>query len=921
MRPIKLTMSAFGPYAGKTVIDADRLGESGIYLITGDTGAGKTTIFDAIAYALFGDKNRLRSGTMLRSKYADPLCETYVELEFMYSGEIYTVRRNPEYERPSKRGGGTTKQTADAYLILPGGKIITKTKDVTKIIEEIIGLNGEQFTQIAMIQQGEFRKLLLAGTEDRINIFRKLFNTEKYSELQKRINDDTKVLKDECELIKRSIEQYINGINCDKKSNLYEKAVNAVNMTIDDVTELVNTLINNDRADEEKNSRIKNEAEECLQKINEKIGKEETRQKAKKEIEKSERELEEKTEQIEQIRNNYEREKSNAHERDGIAVDIKTSEKELSDYDELIILEKEIKETKKTEKNIKENLLKNNDTLSQLKEHIDKAKEEKERLKNSAVNAAELRQRAEKINSTEKEAEKLEKEIEKYEKETNQLRKKQDEFEKLLAEANELKNDYDKKNEAYLNEQAGILAETLVENKPCPVCGSLVHPKAAVIINGAPTKEELEQAKRISEEKQKEAALASEKAGQLKTIINEREKNIRYNFEILESFEKELSVKEIKEKLSDCTKLLSEEKKSVLKLLKEAEACVEQHKKLEKDLPLCEEKIKALETESGEYKTKLKLTEFAIEAKEKEYKNLKNKLKFNSKTEAQKNIETLKAKYELMKKAYETAEKEYSDCKNDITALKAKIKTLNEQIRLNNEETDIAVLISKRDEYEQTKKETEKTLKEISTRIANNTNIVKKIKEKGGELSKTEHKLAWMKALSDTANGTIAGKEKIKLETYVQMGYFDRIISRANNRLRIMSNNQYELKRRREAENTRSQSGLELDVTDHYNGTERSVKTLSGGETFKASLSLALGLSEEIQSSAGGVQLDTMFVDEGFGSLDEESLKQAIQALSDLSEGSKLVGIISHVSELKEKIEKQITVVKDKAGGSKIMIY
>ena len=184
----------------------------------------------------------------------------------------------------------------------------------------------------------------------------------------------------------------------------------------------------------------------------------------------------------------------------------------------------------------------------------------------------------------------------------------------------------------------------------------------------------------------------------------------------------------------------------------------------------------------------------------------------------------------------------------------------------------------------------------------------------------TEEKWTWVKALSDTANGNISGKEKVMLETYIQMTYFDRIINRANTRLMIMTGGQYELKRSRAADNNRSQSGLELNVTDHYNGTERSVKTLSGGESFKASLALALGMADEIQSSAGGIKLDTMFIDEGFGSLDDESLAQAMQALSGLTEGNKLIGIISHVGELKNRIDKQLVVTKEKTGVSKIAV-
>lgn len=921
MRPIKLTMSAFGPYAGKTVIDADRLGEAGLYLITGDTGAGKTTIFDAIAYALFGDKNSIRSGTMLRSKYAEPSYETYVELEFMYGGESYTVRRNPEYERPAKRGTGMTKQTADAYLILPSGKTITKTKDVTKTIEEIIGLNGEQFTQIAMIQQGEFRKLLLAGTEDRISIFRKLFNTEKFSELQKRINDDTRKLKDECEVIKRSIEQYIKGIDCDKDSFYYETAKAASDMPIDDVTDLVNKLIEKDSADEEKNNGIKNQIEADLQKLNERIGKAESRQKAEKELENAMLELEQKNESIKGLEQNYTAEKNNISKRDALAVEIKTSENELESYDVLIALENEIETTKQTKKNLEEQLLQNNNALLKLKESIEKAKAEKEELKNAAVEAAELRQQLERLSKSEEAVKKLKTETGKYDKALKQLAKEQAEFEKLFAEAKKLKQDYDAKNEAYLSEQAGILAGTLEANKPCPVCGSLAHPKAAVLTEGAPTKEELDNAKNLSEEKQSEAAAASEKAGQIKTVISERESAICSDFSDLMKTDEQLSVNAIKERLSGYTKNLSDEKNSVTVLLSDAEAGIERYEKLDKEIPVNEKNAAALEKETGEYKTKLELSTYAIEAKERERNNLKSKLKFDTKNDAQNNIKKLKNEHKLLTEAYEKAEKEYNDCKNDITALASKTATIKEQLKTDDKECDIAILKKQRDEYEEAKRASEKALKEIAARIINNTNVIEGINKKRDELSKAEHKLGWMKSLSDTANGTITGKEKIKLETYVQMGYFDRIISRANNRLRIMTDNQYEMKRKEEAENTRSQSGLELDVTDHYNGTERSVKTLSGGETFKASLSLALGLSEEIQSSAGGIHLDTMFVDEGFGSLDEESLKQAIQALADLSDGSKLVGIISHVAELKEKIDKQITVVKDKTGGSRVVMY
>ena len=236
------------------------------------------------------------------------------------------------------------------------------------------------------------------------------------------------------------------------------------------------------------------------------------------------------------------------------------------------------------------------------------------------------------------------------------------------------------------------------------------------------------------------------------------------------------------------------------------------------------------------------------------------------------------------------------------------------------QKVDIQAQQQRSDELTRQRSEAAQAQKTIHARLVTNKTALENMQEKAADLEKLEKRYTWVRALSNTVNGNLAGKEKVALETYIQMTFFDRILQRANVRLLVMSGGQYELKRRREAENNRSQSGLELDVIDHYNGSQRSVKSLSGGESFKASLSLALGLSDEIQSAAGGIRLDTMFVDEGFGSLDEESLQQAIRALTGLTEGNRLVGIISHVAELKEKIDKQIVVTKDKSGGSRVEI-
>ena len=293
---------------------------------------------------------------------------------------------------------------------------------------------------------------------------------------------------------------------------------------------------------------------------------------------------------------------------------------------------------------------------------------------------------------------------------------------------------------------------------------------------------------------------------------------------------------------------------------------------------------------------------------------LRAKLSFPDKAAAEAEKQTLQRKLQLLKNTLANAESTLSQAKEHLAATSATIKQLQGQLE-GRVEADAEVLRSQKDGLVAQKAAIATAQKMIHTRISTNESAQKNISKKQSEMEMLERKYAWMKALSDTANGNLSGKEKIMLETYIQTTYFDRILERANIRLRKMSGGQYDLKRRRTAANMRGQSGLELDIVDHINTTERSVNTLSGGEAFLASLALALGLSDEVQMSTG-IRLDTLFVDEGFGSLDSEALSKAYATLAGLTEGNRLVGIISHVAELKERIDKQIVVTKQRSGGS-----
>ena len=297
----------------------------------------------------------------------------------------------------------------------------------------------------------------------------------------------------------------------------------------------------------------------------------------------------------------------------------------------------------------------------------------------------------------------------------------------------------------------------------------------------------------------------------------------------------------------------------------------------------------------------------------------KEKLTFKSENEANLHIEKLQKQKDGITFAHEKAFKEYQEFKNKLDEKKSSHATLKNQLE-NMASFDFTELGNKKSELLKEKEEIQKHQKEYNLRLSSNKTAVDNIKKYTGELEKSEKKYQMVKLLSDTASGNLSGKDRISIETFIQMTYFDRVINRANVRLMRMSYGQYELVRRTEKDKGKGQAGLELDVIDHYNGTRRSVKSLSGGEAFKASLSLALGMSDEIQSSSGGIQVDSMFIDEGFGSLDDESLNQAIGVLQELTAGNKPVGIISHVSELKERIDRQIVVTKQKNYGSKVEI-
>lgn len=771
MRPLILTLSAFGPYAGEETIDFTRLGTKGLYLITGDTGAGKTTIFDAIVFALYGEASgEARGADMLRSKYAAADTPTYVRMRFAYRGGEYQITRNPEYRRPSKKGEGYTANKADAELICPDGRIVTKNRDVTKAVTELLGLDKNQFTQIAMIAQGDFLRLLYAKTEDRSKIFREIFHTKAYQILQERLKTEAGALRQEYEALEKSIDQYLEGILCedaDFEARMESVRQNRKAIPTEDIVTLIRERIAADEAQLVLLQKRLDTYEKELEQVNQVIGRVNERKKRREELEDVKKQL---------LR---------------IVPSLTLMQEQYGEKQQAFQLFEE--ERAQLEKVYQDSL----DMLEQ-KEAREKMRLQVEKLRVDAAAGEKAYGQAALLHRQAKEA-------------------------------------YDEMERQYLDEQAGVLALRLEEGEPCPVCGSLTHPMPAKHKEGAPSKEAVDRVKKEAETANARLHKASEDAGALKGRL---------------------------------------------------ESAVEQYRVM-------------LEAETDQEKEAVLL-------------------RFTGKEEAERMLqkkerESLRRKKELagMEAECREREKECQRCQNMKEMLEKQLEEGGETVPEELEE--------KRHTLIEEKQLALKEQRELHRCVQTNTGIVQDIEKRSRQLRTVEEKWSLIGELAGTFNGNVAGKDKIMLETYVQMTYFDRMIGRANTRFMMMSGGQYELKRAG-AQNMKSQSGLELDVVDHYNGTVRSIKTLSGGEAFLASLSMALGLSDEIQSTAGGIALDTMFVDEGFGYLDEEALAQAIRTLQGLAEGNRLVGIISHVGSLKEKIEKQIVVTKEKSGGSRTVI-
>lgn len=923
MKPLKLTMSAFGSYAGKNVIDFTGQ-QQGIFLITGDTGAGKTTIFDAITYALYNQTSGgERNGNMMRSQYAQPETETYVELEFLYRGQTYRVRRNPDYKITKTLKNGKIREQKVPHsveLTLPDGTVFPEKKNATdaKIIE-ILGLTADQFSQIVMIAQGDFLKLLYTKSDERKMIFSKLFRTDIYWKIQENLRRKSMEMDERIQENDRAFEQEKSRIILLPESE---------ELPLDELVERLRERLKD--ALKEQNLRRAN-VEELNKKITkyEEINKlfvslEKIRQTGK-ELEARQAESKERRQQIE-----------NARKADKVLVaeqqnlrqqqEVEQSAQAIAKMTETLANNQEMFETLKTQQQEAEAKQKREAADIQKKMlALEQSFPSYEALQNARSEEQQAKKVWEDLGKTSEESFHKKKagiaalkEQQKQQEQVVEQTKKN--WEQTSLSASESAKHYEHMYEAFLKEQAGILAENLSAGCPCPVCGSTVHPDPAKLSDHAVTELEVEQAKktRAAAEEKRDMAYAAFEAEKTKkqklaqavekeeadfvlaqTIAKQQRKEAEQNYVSLQK-----TAEQIREKLVYPS--LAEAKKQYAAMQKALEAAEQEIAKKRQKVSELAEAMNTLKgqklAEEENQKTAKKL---AVKT-EKEYAKLLEKSGFVSEETYHLAIlpERSRSKLEREEKEYE------SQCLRQ----QSEQKLLEKQVS-GKTYTDTSELNEQLKAEKQALKETEKTYMELHTAYENDRSVLQNCAvylEKGKKLESEDQVI---KSLSKTANGRLSGSAKIDFETYIQRQYFKQIIHEANKRLLTMSNHQFILKLKEEANTGRkTNEGLDLSVYSLVTDSERDVKTLSGGESFLAALAMALGLSDIVERSAGAIHPDMMFIDEGFGSLDAQSRQQAIEVLGELAGDSRMVGIISHVTELKEQIDRQLVVSRTDKG-------
>lgn len=923
MRPHTLILSAFGPFAGETKIDFTKF-RDGIFLISGETGAGKTTIFDGICFALYGEPSgSYRKQEMLRSDFAKDDIETKVIFSFSHKDEEYKIKRVPSYMRKSKRGGGMTRQAPEAVLYQGEEIVETGNSQVTARIEEILGMDRMQYQQISMIAQGEFLKLLYAKGKERSEIFRKIFGTGYLYEFQEKMKRRHLSCKYEYSNIQDILLEQEESIYIEKDEleyEIYKKYLKQKHQ----IPEFLNIVKEHQDRKQKEYEILKEQKEKVEQvwkdqqivysKMNDKTEEVKKMKSLIKELLEDEKEVKRQQRIIKKEYNDIQKDVPKLRKKELLITQIEKQTKQYKELDNLV-------KKQESSQNAKQRYLDQRAELDRKKaKEAQKEAEIVEFLNQSEEiekQYDELQKEEFRLSSQSDKMKELCEDKKKYFEELDAYEKDKKIYERIRVERRKLKDRLSDWQDQYDCNQAGLLARTLEDGKPCPVCGSLTHPQIAGFEESDITQEMLKNLRKETEEIDQKYNTIFSKVKQKKGMVDTQRDNLcRKSGKESESFE------ELDQLYQKILKEYKKIKKAFERMAKQKEKITDQREKLERS----KQKQKSYDEKAADLLGRIYTKDVSYKETETRISEIRKNLLYKSLKEAQEAKQELVEEItQIHKRENEIQTKQDEIQKKEVqitTTRKEKEKNLEEliiwldQMKSSKEEfMDLKKFESRLNrEEKQIRKQTEE-LEELKKQILLNEQTIGLMEKKLIEYQETEADYILLKDLSDTANGEQKGKTKISFERFVQSVYFDQVLSAANQRLSVMSEQRYYLLRKEENDNKKGSSGLELEILDEWTGKKRNIRSLSGGESFKAALSLALGLSDVIQNKKGGILVDTIFIDEGFGTLDGDSLNKAMQIIHSLSlEGNKLVGIISHVEELKDQIDQKIEVYKDHAG-------
>ncbi len=920
MRPLLLTMRAFGPFAGEVALDLAALGERGLYLITGVTGAGKTTVFDAITFALYGEPGGLsRDAGMLRSRYAEPAAPAFVRMTFAHRGHTYTVERTLPRERDAKRGGGTVTEAGGATLTWPDGRApLAKPTEVTRAIADLLGVDREQFCHIAMIAQGAFQQLLLAGTKERGELFRDIFGTGPYLDFQNRVKADAMAVDGECRLMDRDMAQCMAAVRAPEGDPAAEELAALARAVPDSAAAmaLIQTLLDAD-------DRLLDAAQAEMAALDARIsdvdaglGKAAEYARLQTGLREAESWLAVNEPLLPPLKQALAAQRARAGEREALTGQLATARADLPKYDALARTAAAHAAALAAQQTAEAAEGKARAEHTDLTARLNTAKAELETLRDAGREAERLQSDAARHREREQKLAALQKDSAALLGAMRTLAQAQAAYRKAADEAGAAADLHQSRQRLFLDGQAGVLAQTLRAGEPCPVCGAREHPAPAAPHPNAPDKAELAALRERAEAQAAEAAARSAEAATRSGAVQAAQAHLA---DAALALGLNATAEDFDARLDSLLGQAAAEGARIAAAVSAAQARDQRAISLREGIPRAEAKLAELETRLRDTAAEAAAQGARAASLAAQLAGEQASLPYASRELAAAALASLEARKTAMDKALEDAQTACDAAEEGVRSHTAALGALRAQLQ-GAPAPDMAALQAQKAALlvartaQDAARQTARTRRELN---AAQLDGMAALTRRMGALAERR---AWLATLSQTVTGELRGKERIQLETYVQTTYLDRVLRRANTRLMRMSGGQFELVRRAAPDDLRQRSGLELNVVDHYGGGERDVRSLSGGEQFKASLSLALGMSDEVQAASGGVRLDTLFIDEGFGTLDEDSLAAAVDVLATLSEGNRLVGVISHVQQLKERIDKQVLVTKARGGGSSVAL-